>query len=187
MSKHLVSLTVALMLAAFGCKKEESAKPAAEPAKPPVAEPEKAAEPSPVPTPPAAAKTIVDVAKEAGSFKTLLAAVEAAGLVETLSAAGPFTVFAPTDEAFAKIPKADLDALIADKAKLTAVLTYHVVSGKVMAKDVGALKSAKTVQGSEVTIDTTNGVKIDAATVVKADIEASNGVIHVIDAVLMPK
>ena len=183
MTKPLVSFTVVLALAAFGCKKEESTKPAAEPAKP-----AKTVEPAPDPTPPpAAAKTIVDVAKQAGSFKTLLAAVEAAGLVETLSGAGPFTVFAPTDEAFAKIPKADLDALIADKAKLTAVLTYHVVSGKVMAKDVGALKSAKTVQGGEVAIDTTKGVKIDSATVVKADIEASNGVIHVIDTVLMPK
>ena len=191
MTKHLASFAAVLALAAVGCKKEESMKAPAEPAKAPAAEPAKTVEPAPTPAPatppPAAAKTIVDVATEAGSFKTLIAAVTAAGLVETLSGAGPFTVFAPTDEAFAKIPKADLDALLADKAKLTAVLTYHVVPGKVMAKDVGALKTAKTVQGGEVAIDTSNGVKIDAATVVKADIEASNGVIHVIDTVLMPK
>jgi len=189
MTKHLASFAAVLTLAGFGCKKEESMKPAAEPAKAPAVEPAKVVEPAPTPAtpPPAAAKTIVEVATEAGSFKTLLAAVTAAGLVETLSGPGPFTVFAPTDEAFAKIPKADLDALLADKAKLTAVLTYHVVPGKVMAKDVGALKTAKTVQGGEVAIDTTSGVKIDAATVVKADIEASNGVIHVIDTVLMPK
>ena len=185
MTKSLLSFTAVLALVAFGCgKKEESKTPPAEPAKAPIAEP---AKPPIVEPAPAAAKNIVDVAKEAGSFKTLLAAVEAAGLVDTLSGPGPFTVFAPTDDAFAKIPKADLDALLADKAKLTAVLTYHVVSGKVMAKDVGALKSAKTVQGGEVAIDTSNGVKIDSASVVKADIEASNGVIHVIDAVLMPK
>ncbi len=189
MTKHIASFAAVLALAAFGCKKEEPMKSPAEPAKAPVAEPAKAIEPAPTPAtpPPAAAKTIVDVAVEAGSFKTLVAAVTAAGLVETLSGPGPFTVFAPTDEAFAKLPKADLEALLADAAKLTAVLTYHVVPGKVMAKDVGALKTAKTVQGGEVAIDTTSGVKIDAATVVKADIEASNGVIHVIDTVLMPK
>jgi uncharacterized surface protein with fasciclin (FAS1) repeats len=187
MTKQLVSFTAVLALAAFGCKKnEESMKTPTEPATAPVAEPAKAVEPAPAPAP-AATKTIVDVAKEAGSFKTLLVAVEAAGLVDTLGGPGPFTVFAPTDEAFAKIPKADLDALLADKAKLTAVLTYHVVPGKVMAKDVGALKSAKTVLGGEVAIDTSAGVKINSAAVVKADIEASNGVIHVIDAVLMPK
>jgi uncharacterized surface protein with fasciclin (FAS1) repeats len=132
------------------------------------------------------AKDIVDTAVAAGSFKTLAAALTAAGLVDTLKGKGPFTVFAPTDEAFAKIPKADLDALLKDKAKLTAVLTYHVVPGAVMAKDVKAGK-VKTVQGSELTITTTGGVMVDNAKVTKTDITASNGVIHVIDSVLMPK
>jgi uncharacterized surface protein with fasciclin (FAS1) repeats len=132
-------------------------------------------------------KDIVDTAVAAGSFKTLAAALQTAGLVETLKGAGPFTVFAPTDEAFAKIPKADLDALIKDKAKLTQVLTYHVVSGKVMAADVMKLKEAKTVEGQMVTIDTSDGVKVNDATVIKADVTASNGVIHVIDTVLLPR
>jgi uncharacterized surface protein with fasciclin (FAS1) repeats len=132
-------------------------------------------------------KDIVDTAVAAGSFKTLAAALQAAGLVDTLKGKGPFTVFAPTDEAFAKIPKAALDALIADKAKLTKVLTYHVVAGKVMAADVMKLKEAKTVEGQMVKIDTSNGVKVNNATVVKADVGASNGVIHVIDTVLMPQ
>ena len=134
----------------------------------------------------AQAKDIVDTAVGAGNFKTLAAALTAAGLIDTLKGKGPFTVFAPTDEAFAKIPKADLDALLKDKAKLTAVLTYHVVPCKVMAKDVKAGK-VKTVQGSELTISTTAGVKVDNATVVKTDIGADNGVIHVIDSVIMPK
>jgi len=134
----------------------------------------------------AQAKDIVDVAVGAGNFKTLVAAVQAAGLVDTLKSPGPFTVFAPTDAAFAKIPKATLDALLADKAKLTAVLTYHVVPGKVMAKDVKAGK-VKTVQGGELTITTTGGVKVDGANVVTTDIAASNGVIHVIDTVILPK
>ena len=131
-------------------------------------------------------KDIVDTALAAGSFQTLATALKTAGLVETLKGEGPFTVFAPTDEAFAKIPKADLDALLKDKAKLTAVLTYHVVSGKVMAKDVKAGK-VKTVQGSELTLGTTGGVTVDAAKVVQADIVADNGVIHVIDSVVLPK
>jgi uncharacterized surface protein with fasciclin (FAS1) repeats len=134
----------------------------------------------------AQAKDIVDVAVGAGSFKTLVTAVQAAGLVQTLKGPGPFTVFAPTDAAFAKIPKATLDALLADKAKLTAVLTYHVVPGAVMAKDVKAGK-VKTVQGQELTISTAGGVKVDGATVVQTDIQASNGVIHVIDTVVLPK
>lgn len=131
---------------------------------------------------------IVDTAVAAGSFKTLVTAVQAAGLVDTLKGAGPFTVFAPTDEAFAKLPAGTLDAVLADKAKLTAILTYHVVSGKVLAKDVVGLngKSAKTVQGGELAINTTNGFKIGTATVTKTDIECSNGVIHVIDSVLIP-
>ena len=132
-------------------------------------------------------KDIVDTAVAAGSFNTLATALQAAGLVDTLKGAGPFTVFAPTDEAFAKIPKADLDALIQDKAKLTAVLTYHVVPGKVMAADVVKLKQAKTVEGQLVKIDSSNGVKINNATVTKADIVTSNGVIHVIDTVLLPQ
>ncbi len=132
------------------------------------------------------AKDIVDTAVAAGSFKTLAAALTAAGLIDTLKGKGPFTVFAPTDEAFAKIPKADLDALLKDKAKLTAVLTYHVVSGKVMAKDVKAGK-VKTVQGGELTLGTTGGVTVDGAKVIKADIVADNGVIHVIDSVVLPK
>jgi uncharacterized surface protein with fasciclin (FAS1) repeats len=133
------------------------------------------------------AKDIVDTALAAGQFKTLAAALEKADLVSTLKGKGPFTVFAPTDAAFAKVPKADLDALLADKAKLTAVLTYHVVAGNVMAKDVKPGK-VKTVQGSELTLATSDGgVKVDGAQVVKADIVADNGVIHVIDSVVMPK
>ena len=132
------------------------------------------------------AKDIVETAVAAGSFKTLATALSAAGLVDTLKGKGPFTVFAPTDEAYAKIPKADLDALLKDKAKLTAVLTYHVVAGKVMAADVKAGK-VKTVQGSELTVSTSMGVSVDNAKVVKTDIVADNGVIHVIDTVIMPK
>ncbi len=134
----------------------------------------------------AQAKDIVDTAVAAGNFKTLATALQAAGLVDTLKGPGPFTVFAPTDAAFAKIPKADLDALLKDKAKLTAVLTYHVVPGKVMAKDVKAGK-VKTVQGSELTVSTVGGVMVDNAHVTATDIAADNGVIHVIDSVVMPK
>lgn len=134
----------------------------------------------------AQAKDIVDTAVAAGKFNTLAAALQAAGLVDTLKGPGPFTVFAPTDDAFAKIPKAELDALLKDKAKLSAVLTYHVVAGKVMAKDVKAGK-VKSVQGSELTLGTTGGVTVDAAKVVQADIVADNGVIHVIDSVVLPK
>ena len=133
------------------------------------------------------AADIVDTAKSAGSFKTLVTAIEAAGLVDTLKGPGPFTVFAPTDAAFAKIPKAKLDALLKDKVALAKVLTYHVVSGKVMAADVkpGAVKS---VQGSNLTVSTKGGkVMLDKAHVTKTDIAADNGVIHVIDTVLMPK
>jgi uncharacterized surface protein with fasciclin (FAS1) repeats len=132
-------------------------------------------------------KDIVDTAVAAGGFKTLVTALQAAGLVDTLKGPGPFTVFAPTDEAFAKIPKADLDALLANKAKLTKVLTYHVVAGKVMAADVVKLKEAKTVEGQSIKIDTSSGVKVDGANVVKTDVLASNGVIHVIDSVILPR
>jgi uncharacterized surface protein with fasciclin (FAS1) repeats len=132
------------------------------------------------------AADIVDTAVAAGSFKTLAAALQAAGLVDTLKGKGPFTVFAPTDEAFAKVPKADLDALLKDKAKLTAVLTYHVVPGKVMASDVKA-GMVKTVQGSSMKVSTSGGVMVDNAKVIKTDIVADNGVIHVIDSVIIPK
>ena len=132
------------------------------------------------------AQDVVDTAVKAGNFTTLVAAVKAAGLVDTLKGPGPFTVFAPTDAAFAKVPKATLDALLADKAALTKVLTYHVVPGKVMAADVKAGK-VKTVQGQELTITTAGGVMVDNAKVVATDVAASNGVIHAIDTVLMPK
>jgi uncharacterized surface protein with fasciclin (FAS1) repeats len=134
----------------------------------------------------AQAKDIVETAVAAGDFKTLAVALEKADLIKTLKGKGPFTVFAPTDAAFAKVPKADLDALLADKAKLASVLTYHVVPGKVMAKDVKA-GMVKSVQGSNLTLSTANGVKVDNANVVKTDIVADNGVIHVIDSVVMPK
>ena len=134
----------------------------------------------------AMAQDIVDTAVKAGNFKTLVAAVQAAGLVDTLKGPGPFTVFAPTDEAFAKIPKATLDGQLADKAALTKVLTYHVVPGKVMAKDVKAGK-VKTVQGQELTVSTSMGVMVDQSKVIATDVAASNGVIHAIDTVLMPK
>jgi uncharacterized surface protein with fasciclin (FAS1) repeats len=132
------------------------------------------------------AQDIVDVAVKAGSFKTLVTAVQAAGLVDTLKGPGPFTVFAPTDEAFAKVPKATLDALLKDKAALAKVLTYHVVAGKVMAADVKAGK-VKSVQGQELTVKTAGGVMVDGAKVTATDIAASNGVIHVIDTVMLPK
>ena len=138
------------------------------------------------------AKSVVDIVDTAvaGKFNTLVAAVKAAGLVETLKGEGPFTVFAPTDEAFAKLPAGTLDDLLkpANKAKLQNILKYHVVSGKVMAADVVKLHTAKTVEGQNVTITATNGhVKVDHANVTKTDIVASNGVIHVLDAVILPK
>jgi uncharacterized surface protein with fasciclin (FAS1) repeats len=129
---------------------------------------------------------IVDTAVKAGSFTTLVAAVQAAGLAETLKGTGPFTVFAPTDEAFAKLPQGTVEALLKDIPKLKQILTYHVVAGKVMAADVVKIKSAKTVEGSEVKIDASNGVKINNSTVTTPDVAADNGVIHIIDTVLMP-
>ncbi|BBD62955.1 beta-Ig-H3/fasciclin (plasmid) [Nostoc sp. HK-01] len=129
---------------------------------------------------------IVDTAVSAGSFNTLVAAVEAAGLVDTLKGEGPFTVFAPTDEAFAKLPEGTVESLLNDIPKLKKILTYHVVSGKVLAADVVKLKSATTVEGSDVKIDASNGVKINDATVATPDVAADNGVIHVIDTVLIP-
>ncbi|MEM9632296.1 MAG: fasciclin domain-containing protein [Pseudomonadota bacterium] len=135
-------------------------------------------------------KDIVDTAVGAGSFNTLVAAVQAAGLVETLKGDGPFTVFAPTDEAFAKLPAGTVENLLKpeNKDQLVAVLTYHVVPGKVMSSDIAGKKAeVASVQGSEISVDATNGVKVDDANVVTADVEASNGVIHVIDAVILPK
>jgi uncharacterized surface protein with fasciclin (FAS1) repeats len=133
-------------------------------------------------------KDIVDTAVAAGDFNTLVTAVKAAGLVETLKGEGPFTVFAPTDAAFAKVPTDTLNALLADKAALANVLTYHVVAGKVMAADVVKLSSAETVQGQAVSIEVKDGkVYVDGAQVVTTDIKASNGVVHVIDAVILPK
>ncbi|MBO3459160.1 fasciclin domain-containing protein [Aetokthonos hydrillicola Thurmond2011] len=129
---------------------------------------------------------IVDTAVSAGSFNTLVAAVKAAGLVDTLTGPGPFTVFAPTDEAFNKLPAGTVDSLLKDVPKLTAILTYHVVAGKVLAADVVKLKSATTVQGSDVKIDASKGVKINDATVQTPDVAADNGVIHIIDTVLIP-
>ena len=138
----------------------------------------------------AQSKDIVETAVAAGSFKTLAKALEAAGLVQTLKGAGPFTVFAPTDEAFAKLPAGTLEELLkpANKMKLQRILTYHVVAGKVMAADVVKLQSAKAVSGDTIAIAASGGnVTVDAARVVKTDIGASNGVIHVIDSVILPK
>jgi uncharacterized surface protein with fasciclin (FAS1) repeats len=133
---------------------------------------------------------IVDTAVSAGQFNTLVAAVKAAGLVDTLKGPGPFTVFAPTDDAFAKLPAGTVESLLKpeNKDKLVAILTYHVVSGKVMAADLAGKKiAAKTVQGSNVDVDGTSGVMVNNAKVTTADIAASNGVIHVIDTVLLPQ
>jgi uncharacterized surface protein with fasciclin (FAS1) repeats len=132
-------------------------------------------------------KNIVETAVDAGQFKTLAKALEVAGWIEPLTGAGPFTVFAPTDEAFAKIPTETLNAVLADTEKLASILKYHVVAGKVMAADVSKMTSAKTLEGSDVTVKAEDGkVWINNAEVTKADIECTNGVIHVIDTVLMP-
>ena len=132
---------------------------------------------------------IVDTAVAAGAFKTLVTAVQAAGLVDTLKGTGPFTVFAPTDDAFGKLPASAVADLLKpeNKAKLQGVLTYHVVAGKVLAADVLKLKSSKSVQGQDLTIDTAGGVKVDGANVVQTDILCTNGVIHIIDSVMLPK
>jgi len=143
--------------------------------------------PSPPPTPPPAEmEDIVDIAVGDGRFTTLVAALQAADLVDTLKGDGPFTVFAPNDNAFTKLPAGTLESLLKDIPKLKDILTYHVVAGKVMAADVTGIPSAKTVQGKELKIDTKDGVKVNEAKVIKADIEADNGVIHVIDTVLIP-
>jgi len=136
----------------------------------------------------APAGDIIETATSAGSFTTLAKALEAAGLVETLKGEGPFTVFAPTDEAFAKLPEGTLDALLKDKEKLTAILTYHVVPGNVTSEQVAGMTSAKTVNGQELRIASAAGkVTVGQATVTQADIPATNGVIHVIDTVLLPE
>jgi uncharacterized surface protein with fasciclin (FAS1) repeats len=134
-------------------------------------------------------KDIVDTAVEAGTFSTLVAAVQAAGLVETLKGEGPFTVFAPTDDAFAALPEGTVESLLLpeNKEQLVSILTYHVISGEVMSGDLSDGMMATTVQGSDVTIKTEGGVTVDGANVTAADIKASNGVIHVIDAVIMPQ
>ena len=129
---------------------------------------------------------IVDTAINAGAFDTLVAAVKAAGLVDNLKGPGPFTVFAPTDDAFAKLPEGTVDSLLNDIPQLTKILTYHVVSGKVMSSDMVRLDSVPTVEGSSLSIDASSGVKVNDATVVTPDVEADNGVIHVIDSVLIP-
>jgi uncharacterized surface protein with fasciclin (FAS1) repeats len=131
-------------------------------------------------------KNLVETAIEAGNFKTLVKAVQEAGLVDTLSSEGPYTIFAPTDEAFSKLPAGTIDNLLKDKEKLTEILTYHVVPNKVMSEQVVNINSAKTVNGKDLSIDVSDGVKIDKSNVIKADVECSNGVIHVIDEVLIP-
>ena len=138
----------------------------------------------------ASEKDIVDTAVGAGSFNTLVAAVQAAGLVDVLKGDGPYTVFAPTDEAFAKLPEGTVETLLKpeNKDKLVAILTYHVVPGKVMSTDIAGKKAdVASVQGGEISVDATDGVKVDNAKVIAADVEASNGVIHVIDTVILPK
>ncbi len=134
----------------------------------------------------AGGKDIVDTAAEAGTFSTLLAAAEAAGLVDTLKGDGPFTVFAPTDDAFAALPAGTVEGLLADPAALAGILTYHVVPGKVMSTDLSDDMMAATVNGADIMIDLDSGVMVNDATVIAADIEASNGVIHVIDSVILP-
>lgn len=182
--RSVLGLSIMLVLAILvsGCMP-----PAAAPAAPTMA-PEPTAVPEPTAAPEAPmAMDIVDTAVADGRFTTLVAAVQAAGLVETLKGEGPFTVFAPTDEAFGKLPAGTVEGLLADPAKLSDILLYHVVAGKVMAADVVNLTSADTVLGQPVTIAVTDGqVKINDATVIITDIETSNGVIHVIDSVILP-
>lgn len=132
-------------------------------------------------------KNIVETAIADGSFTTLVSALQAADLVETLSGKGPFTVFAPTDKAFAKLPAGTVEKLLENKDELTKVLTYHVVSGKLMAKNVSGLASIKTLEGSSLSVNGSHGVVVNNAHVTMADIETTNGVIHVIDAVMLPK
>lgn len=191
----LFTMAAALALAACAAKPNPDTAPPTETPAPepapvaaePTPEPEPA-KPEEPPPPPAPTKDIVDTATEAGTFTTLLKAVEAAGLKDTLKGPGPFTVFAPNDEAFAKLPKGELDKLLKNKKKLAEVLNYHVVSGAaVKSTEAAAMPTAKTVNGAEIAIDASSGVKLNGtATVVSADIMTTNGVIHVIDNVLMP-
>ena len=131
-------------------------------------------------------KNIVETARDAGTFTTLIAAIDRAGLESTLAGEGPFTVFAPSDEAFAQLPDGTVDSLLAEPAKLAQVLTYHVVPGRVTAADVVGLTTAPTVNGEELPVSVDGGVRVDGARVISADIEASNGIIHVVDRVLLP-
>ena len=197
MKQSLTLFTMALALATCAAKPTPDAAPPSETPPPePVAvdaTPAPPLEPMPAdaepPPPPAATKDLLTTAADAGSFTTLLSAVEAAGLTETLKGPGPFTLFAPDDEAFAKLPKGELDRLIKDKKKLAAVLGYHVISGNAIeASEVAKMTSASTVAGPQITIDATSGsVKLNGTTSVRsADIKTTNGVIHVIDTVLMP-
>jgi transforming growth factor-beta-induced protein len=172
-------MCIGLITTQLGCEEKTPPQPSAQPPSEPVATP---AAP--------AMKDVVDTAVSAGDFKTLVAAIKAADLVETLKGPGPFTVFAPTDEAFAKLPAGTLDDLLKpeNKAKLASILTYHVVPGKVIAADVVKLTEVKTVNGQPLTIKAEGGtVMVDGAKVTKTDIECSNGVIHVIDTVMLPK
>lgn len=181
MSKRTISVLGVALLASLGSEQVFAGKKCSKS----VAVTHVAAEATPVAAAPS--KDIVDVAVGAGSFNTLVTAVKEAGLVDTLKSKGPFTVFAPTDEAFAALPEGTLDGLLKDKEKLKKVLLYHVVPGKVMAADVVKVKSAKTAEGASVKVSVDGDtVKIDDAKVVKTDIPASNGVIHVIDKVILP-
>jgi len=177
----VVAVLLMLVVALGGCQQDQPSE---------VSEPPSVAEPAETSAAVEAPKDIVDTAVAAGSFGTLVTAVQAAGLVETLKGEGPFTVFAPTDEAFAKLPAGTLEDLLKpeNKEKLTAILTYHVVPGRVMAADVVGLKSATTVNGAELSIEVADDtVMVDGAKVVQTDIVCSNGVIHVIDAVVLPE
>lgn len=190
---RLISILVlASAISAGACKKKNDAPPAQTKISEGSGSAIAATTPTPAPgttpattpgTAPVADKTILDTAKAAGTFTTFLKAVDAAGIADKLNAPGPFTVFAPTDEAFAKLPPKDLDALLADKTKLESVLQYHVVAGKLSAADLATAKTEKSVAGPDLAID---GTKIAGATIVKPDLVASNGVIHAIDTVLVP-
>lgn len=180
----LAAVIASAGLALAGCKKKSTDAP------PPTAKTAEgsAAQPAAAGTtaPPASAKNLLDTAKQAGTFTTFLKAVDAAGIGDKLAGAGPFTVFAPTDDAFAKLAPKDLDALLADKTRLEALLEYHVVSGNLSAKDLATAKAEPSVAGADLPIDASSGVKVAGATVVKPDLVASNGVIHGIDTVLTP-
>lgn len=188
--RHLISfaLVAAVLGSAAGCKKKGEDQAAAKPAEGSAAaqKPDPAARPIDPAANAATAKDIVETAKAAGTFTTLLKAIDAAGLTATFAGAGPFTVFAPTDAAFAKLPPKDLEELLADKTKLEALLQYHVVSGALDSKALATQKSLKTVQGGDLAVDAATGIKIGGAVVVTPDVVASNGVIHAIDTVLQP-